>query len=395
MAITLITGPANAGKAQVVMDGVRAHLARGEEPLLVVPTRADAEHYLRELAGAGSALGARVELFDGLIGEAVRRAGVAEPLLGEGARRRALAALAGRVQGGPGAAGFVSALAGVIAELQVRRVTPARLSQALGGWVAAEGGEAHAGEHAAELAGLFTIAVALIVPTGAQAAPVKQYVLKHPKREHCRAHYVKKVERVKKREHGRTVKVRETVCVHVAPKPAAKVVAPAPPVVTVAPTPAPSPSAPATPTPEPPHIIPTTTTESVSNGWCETVEVPGYYPTHLCHYVITATTLGNPSPSMGDYEWRLAANGVTIYKAPSAGSHCEITTQEYEEPTRLIASTGPGTGCAGSNWSESTSQGFPHEAIRWSVTARFRGAGLTAAAPLGWAESQSEVLLSS
>ncbi len=36
MAITLITGPANAGKAQVVMDEVRAHLARGEEPLLVV-----------------------------------------------------------------------------------------------------------------------------------------------------------------------------------------------------------------------------------------------------------------------------------------------------------------------------------------------------------------------
>src|SRR5271165_711018 len=155
MAITLITGPANAGKAQVVMDEVRAHLARGEEPLLVVPTRADADHYLRELAGAGSALGARVELFDGLIGEAVRRAGVAEPLLGEGARRRALAAIAGRARGGPGAAGFVRALAGVIAELQVRRVSPPRLSEALASWLAAEGGEAHAGEHAAELGRVF------------------------------------------------------------------------------------------------------------------------------------------------------------------------------------------------------------------------------------------------
>ena len=50
MPITLVTGPANSGKAQVVMEAVRRHLAHGEEPLLVVPTRADVEHYLRELA---------------------------------------------------------------------------------------------------------------------------------------------------------------------------------------------------------------------------------------------------------------------------------------------------------------------------------------------------------
>ncbi|HYM53808.1 MAG TPA: hypothetical protein VES97_00485, partial [Solirubrobacteraceae bacterium] len=88
-----MTGPANAGKAQVVMDGVRRHLAHGEEPLLVVPTRADAEHYRRELAGEGAAMGARVERFEGLIGEAVRRAGVAEPVLRGIARERALAAI--------------------------------------------------------------------------------------------------------------------------------------------------------------------------------------------------------------------------------------------------------------------------------------------------------------
>ena len=76
MPITLITGPANAGKASVVMDAVRRHLAHGAEPLLVVPTRADADHYLRELAGDGAAMGVRVERFAGLIGEAVRvRAG--------------------------------------------------------------------------------------------------------------------------------------------------------------------------------------------------------------------------------------------------------------------------------------------------------------------------------
>src|SRR5436190_124954 len=41
MPITLITGPANAGKAQLAMEAVKRHVAHGREPLLVVPTRAD------------------------------------------------------------------------------------------------------------------------------------------------------------------------------------------------------------------------------------------------------------------------------------------------------------------------------------------------------------------
>jgi ATP-dependent helicase/DNAse subunit B len=134
MPITLITGPANAGKAQVVMDAVRGHLAHEEEPLLIVPTRADADHYRRELAGEGAAMGVRVERFEGLIGETVRRAGAGGAVLGGLARERVLAAIAERVAPGivPGAApGFVRALAAFVADLQVRRVTPARLSQAL------------------------------------------------------------------------------------------------------------------------------------------------------------------------------------------------------------------------------------------------------------------------
>jgi ATP-dependent helicase/DNAse subunit B len=136
--ITLITGPANAGKAELVMDAVRRHLAHGEEPLLVVPTRADAEHYLRELAGERAAMGVRVERFAGLLGEAVRRAGVGEAVIGAVARERVLEAVAARA-GGPSAPGLVSALGELIAELQARRVTPARLGQALSSWRAAEG----------------------------------------------------------------------------------------------------------------------------------------------------------------------------------------------------------------------------------------------------------------
>jgi hypothetical protein len=40
MPITLITGPANAGKAELVLDAVRMYGARELDPLLVVPARA-------------------------------------------------------------------------------------------------------------------------------------------------------------------------------------------------------------------------------------------------------------------------------------------------------------------------------------------------------------------
>ncbi|MGA2321480.1 MAG: PD-(D/E)XK nuclease family protein [Solirubrobacteraceae bacterium] len=168
MPITLITGPANAGKARVVMDAVRGHLAHGEEPLLVVPTLADADLYRRELAGEGAVMGVDVERFDGLISEAVRRAGVGMPVLAGLARERALAGIAareapasaigtGRAPGGRGAdgvpgaeddagIGFVRALAAFLAELQVRRVTPGRLSGALARWADADGAGAFAGQ---------------------------------------------------------------------------------------------------------------------------------------------------------------------------------------------------------------------------------------------------------
>jgi ATP-dependent helicase/DNAse subunit B len=142
MPIALITGPANSGKAEVVMDAVRRHLARGEEPLLVVPTRADVDHYLRELAGGNAAIGVRVEQFAGLTGEAVRRAGIVQPVIGGLARERLLEVLATGAVQAPVAAGLVRALGELIAELQVRRVTPARLTQALASWARVDGGAA-------------------------------------------------------------------------------------------------------------------------------------------------------------------------------------------------------------------------------------------------------------
>ena len=134
MTITLITGPANAGKAQVVMDAVRRELAHGHEPLLVVPTRADAEHYLRELAGDGVVMGARVERFEGLIEEVVGRADVQEPTLTGMARERVIAAILERAGAERATPGHVRGLGALFADLQVRRVSPARLRQALAQW---------------------------------------------------------------------------------------------------------------------------------------------------------------------------------------------------------------------------------------------------------------------
>jgi ATP-dependent helicase/DNAse subunit B len=142
MPIALITGPANAGKARAVLDAVRARAARGEDPLLVVPTHADAERYRRELAEAGLVLGARVERFGGLLAEVVRRAGVGGRSLSPLLRERALASAAARTCSPPELAtrpGFVRALGALVGELEVQRITPPRLRGALQAWAAAGG----------------------------------------------------------------------------------------------------------------------------------------------------------------------------------------------------------------------------------------------------------------
>src|SRR3712207_9252617 len=84
MPLTLVTGPANAEKAGVVLGRVRAQLDR--DPILVVPTFPDVERYRRELADDGLVFGARVETFKRLLGEMARRAGASAKPLGPLAR---------------------------------------------------------------------------------------------------------------------------------------------------------------------------------------------------------------------------------------------------------------------------------------------------------------------
>jgi hypothetical protein len=59
-----------------------------------------------------------------------------------------------------------------------------------------------------------SVLVVAFFALGGTAIAAKQYVLKHPKHEHCKTHYVKKTKTIKKHGH----KVKEIVCVYVAPK---------------------------------------------------------------------------------------------------------------------------------------------------------------------------------
>jgi ATP-dependent helicase/DNAse subunit B len=153
--LTIVTGPANSAKAQVVLERYRLALGRGA--MLVVPRAADVEHYTRELAAAGAVLGVRVEPFGGLMREIARRAGVTEVAIGEAARERVLESVVARTQLellGPAsqAPGFAAALAAFVAELGMRRVTPARLGSALAAWA---GGSVRRARYGAELTALY------------------------------------------------------------------------------------------------------------------------------------------------------------------------------------------------------------------------------------------------
>src|SRR5213592_3757661 len=153
--LTLVTGPANSAKAAVVLDGVRAAVER--DPLLVVPTAADAERYRRELAAGGAVFGPRVVRFAGLVEEAARRAGIEGRPLGEVARARVVAAVAARARldvlaASAATPGFAGAAARLFAELEVARADPGRVAAALGSWA---GGDARRRAYAAELARLY------------------------------------------------------------------------------------------------------------------------------------------------------------------------------------------------------------------------------------------------
>ncbi len=158
MPLKLVTGPANAEKAKVVLDGYRAALRRGEDPILVVPTFADVERYRAELAADGVVFGAQVVRFAWLIEECARRGGVRGRPLSELARERVAATVVGATPLRSLAAsartrGFTRELLRLVDELEALRVTPQRLTQALRAWAGEDAGRR---AYADEVSGLYS-----------------------------------------------------------------------------------------------------------------------------------------------------------------------------------------------------------------------------------------------
>jgi ATP-dependent helicase/DNAse subunit B len=143
MPLHLITGPANAAKARVVLDAARARSAAS--PLLVVPTFPDVERYRRELATGGAVLGVRVERFSGLLRELAWRGGVrgetATPLQRERVAAAAIAATPlERLAGAARTPGFAPALVRFAEELGESRIEPPRFVAALRAWAGDDAG---------------------------------------------------------------------------------------------------------------------------------------------------------------------------------------------------------------------------------------------------------------
>jgi ATP-dependent helicase/nuclease subunit B len=128
--LSLVIGPANAGKVQLLLERYLGVLAR--EPFLIVPTRSDVDRVERELLDRGGALlGGTIGTFDDLFRRLGRAAPGARPVASEAQRalvvRRALAAARPSLNGVSASTqfgGFAEALLGAVEELEAGLVDP-------------------------------------------------------------------------------------------------------------------------------------------------------------------------------------------------------------------------------------------------------------------------------
>ena len=135
MGLSLVYGPAHAGKVALLLDRFVAALDR--DPWLIVPNRVDVDRVERELAErTGALLAGTVGTFDTLFG---RLAGADQPgrLLGDAGRSiivRRLLDDADRDAFGPSSrfAGFADSLVGALAEVDANLLAPDELGHDLG-----------------------------------------------------------------------------------------------------------------------------------------------------------------------------------------------------------------------------------------------------------------------
>jgi ATP-dependent helicase/DNAse subunit B len=137
MALTLLAGPANAGKVALLLDRYLADLPR--EPVLIVPTGSDVERVERDLLRrSGALLGGSIGTFDDVFSRIAAGNGNRRPVVSD--TQRAL--LLRRVVAGASLqelntsarfSGFADALGSVVAELEAGLLDPGDLDGDLAG----------------------------------------------------------------------------------------------------------------------------------------------------------------------------------------------------------------------------------------------------------------------
>ena len=140
MPLTLLAGPANAGKVALLLARFRADLAR--DPVLIVPNRGDVDRVQRELLAEGGALLAgTIDTFDGVFSRLAAGNGDSRAVLTDAQRSllvRQLTAGVGPTLGGSARfPGFAETLAATLGELEAGLIEPDEVKGELGALYAA------------------------------------------------------------------------------------------------------------------------------------------------------------------------------------------------------------------------------------------------------------------
>ena len=156
MGLTLVTGPANSGRAGEVLGAYRARLE--EEPILVVPALRDVEHTLRELAGGGAVFGTTVVRFKWLFETIAERCGAAPARRASDVQRDLLVEAAVRgvdlreLRASAERPGFARAAVRLVSDLERSMVEPGAFGRALEQWA----GRGPRARYAREVAAIYS-----------------------------------------------------------------------------------------------------------------------------------------------------------------------------------------------------------------------------------------------
>ena len=128
MPLSLLAGPANAGKVALLLERYLAAL--GSDPILIVPNRPDVDRAERQLlACTGALVGGSIGTFDDLFERIARGNGAHRAVITSAQRTLLLRRVVARHAGGPSArfSGFADSLGATVSELESALLEPAEL----------------------------------------------------------------------------------------------------------------------------------------------------------------------------------------------------------------------------------------------------------------------------